>query len=424
MTEQEELLKRVKEEAEAVVRSYKENAIDKVTFETKLGELNERIAKVDISGLKAEIEAEKKAVETEIENLKRMIGEGGSKNTEQKQENHPLYRFWQEIGEKRDGKRDRVSISNAQFKAEFLKRANTDPVKTGSVTQTAAKWPAPDYESGYTDLWKQDVWVMDLARIVPLRSPNYAYCEKVAVEGTAAMTAEGTTKAQISMTYQTVSGSVKKVTDFIKVSEEALMDFDLFLSEIQSELVYQIKLKIESELMIGDGTGLHLNGVYAKASAYAWTGANDKVDSPNTLDVIRAMAGQITDVTKKMAKANICLMNEVDYFEMTSSKGEDLKYIIPSFISQTGDTIGSIRVITTPSMEAGKILVGDFRYFVVRPYEALRVEQGFDGNDFTENFVSIRAEQRLISYIKTEHCKAFVKGDIATIKAAIAKPTT
>ena len=80
MTEQEELLKKVKEEAELAVRSYKESSIDKVTFETKISELNERIAKVDISGLKTEIEAEKKAVETEIENLKRMIGEGGAQN--------------------------------------------------------------------------------------------------------------------------------------------------------------------------------------------------------------------------------------------------------------------------------------------------------------------------------------------------------
>lgn len=424
MTEQEELLKKVKDEAEAAFDSFKQRTIDKTTFDAKLGELNERIAKIDISGLKAELETERANTLRELENLKGMIESRGGSNIEQKQEDHPLYRFWQEIGEKRDGKRDRVSISNAQFKAEFLKRANTDPVKTGSVTQTAAKWPAPDYESGYTDLWKQDVWVMDLARIVPLRSPNYAYCEKVAVEGTAAMTAEGTPKAQISMTYQTVAGSVKKVTDWMKVSEEALMDFDLFLSEIQSELVYQIKLKIESELMTGDGTGLHLNGVYAKASAYTWAGANAKVFKPNTLDVIRAMAGQIRDVTKKQAQANVCLMNEVDFFEMTSSKDTNALYVIPSFISQTGETIGNIRVISTPSMEAGKILVGDFRYFVVRPYEALRVEQGFDGNDFTENMVSIRAEQRLISYIKTEHCKAFVKGDIATIKAAINKPTT
>jgi len=77
-------------------------------------------------------------------------------------------------------------------------------------------------------------------------------------------------------------------------------------------------------------------------------------------------------------------------------------------VSPDGTRIYGLPVIETNSITAGEFLVGDFRKFYIKDREAMSIQMGYDGNDWTKNLVTIIAEKRLVSYVKKNDEAAFV----------------
>jgi len=81
-----------------------------------------------------------------------------------------------------------------------------------------------------------------------------------------------------------------------------------------------------------------------------------------------------------------------------------------------GTTFMGIPIYRTKSVAAGYFLVGDFSKYHVRNAGPVTVEMGYDSDDFTKNFVTIRAEQRIACYIKANDVESFVHTTFAAAK--------
>lgn len=234
--------------------------------------------------------------------------------------------------------------------------------------------------------------------------------------GVAGMTGEGLAKTQTDFDLVERNSPTKKITAYIKVSQEMLEDIDFIEAEIRSELIELIELQLDSQLFSGDGTGNNMIGVNLNAIAFNGGGLTGTVLEANNFDVIRAVVNQI--VTANFMP-NWFLVNPTDAAAMDLTKANDGHYVMPPFTTADGTTVAGIRIIENNGVPVGDFLCGDFTKANLRIRRDMRLEIGRDQDDFTKNFFTILAEMRAVSYVKTNHFNAFVKGDFDTAKAAI-----
>jgi HK97 family phage major capsid protein len=282
--------------------------------------------------------------------------------------------------------------------------------------------PQGEREAGITRLVRRQPFILELVDVGSITSNLWEWVQQANPEGAPAMTAEGAKKAQIDFDLALASAAVRKVTAFIKVSKEMLDDIPLMESEINQELTERINLTIDVQLLSGDGTGQNLVGILENATAFApgtfATGSANEVVNPTNADALRVAINQ---VMINLFQPNYIVMHPSDVTAMDLDKGDDGHYVLPPFSTSANTIIKGIPVVSNTGVTEGDYLVGDFTKAGVRFREGLTFDIGYENDDFTKNFVTILAEARLVQRVKSNHYGAFVKGDFATDKAAIAK---
>ncbi|MDV3834198.1 phage major capsid protein [Elizabethkingia anophelis] len=261
----------------------------------------------------------------------------------------------------------------------------------------------------------------NLINVSTIKGNKVTWVNKEANEGGAGMTAEGAKKSQVSWTYTEESADVKKITEFIKVSKEALDDLDFLRSEINSELIEGVELKLDEQISSGDGTGLNLKGILPQVPVFNVTGTplDKSVSNANKRDVLRSAVALIR---KNRFNANYIIINPMDGATMELEKGTDGHYILPPFTSVDGTKVGATLVVENEAIAEGEFLAGDFTKSNLRIKEEININVGYSDDDFVKNLVTILAEMRAVHYIKKHHKPAFVKGVFADAITSINKP--
>ena len=314
-----------------------------------------------------------------------------------------------------------VSMKNGDSKTNI--RMTMKAVGNMTIAgSTTGQLPQAERESGITRIVRRNPFILELVNVGTISSNLWEWVQQANPEGAPAMTAEGAAKAQVDFELVLASAAVRKVTAYIKVSKEMLDDIPLMESEINQELSERINLTIDAQLLSGDGTGQNLTGILANATAFApgsfATGQVNQVITPINADVLRVAINQISVA---LFEANYIVMNPSDVAAMDLAKGSDGHYILPPFSTNANTVVKGIPVIANTGVTEGDYLVGDFSKAGVRFREGLSFDIGYENDDFTKNFVTILAEARLVQRVKSNHYGAFVKGDFAVDKAAIAK---
>jgi HK97 family phage major capsid protein len=294
----------------------------------------------------------------------------------------------------------------------YTKAAGTMTV--GGSTGGSAFVPTIEMVPGLVDLARNQPFIEQYANTSSTSSARIVWVEKTNPQGQAAMLGEGEVKPLISFEIKTNESFAKKVADKIKVSTEMLDDIDFIAGEIENELKYQVDMKVDAQLLAGDGVGNNLKGVTEYAGGYVLT--TIKTPTPNNADAIRAGAAQIKSLN---FNANYAFVNTIDGANMDLTKNNQGSYIIPPFQSANGLTIKGVQVVETNNIAVGSVLIGDMTKFVVRNYQSFAIHYGWVNDDFERNLVTILGERRLHAYIAENNTGAFIYDDFDTIKAAL-----
>ena len=287
------------------------------------------------------------------------------------------------------------------------------------TTNTTGQIPQEERESGITRIVRRNPFILDLVNVGSIMSNVWEWVEQKNADGGAAMTAEGAAKSQADFDLVVASANVKKVTAYIKVTKEMLDDVELMRSEIDQELTELIQLKIDDQLLNGDGLTVNLVGINQNATTYAAGAFALAIPTPNNFDVLRTAINQ---VRVNLFEPNYIIMHPTDVTAMDLAKGTDGHYILPPFASNDGTVISGIRVVANTGVTIDNFLVGDFSKAGVRFKEGLTINVGYENDDFTKNLVTILAEARLVQRVKSNHYGAFVKGVFSTAITALTKP--
>jgi HK97 family phage major capsid protein len=232
-------------------------------------------------------------------------------------------------------------------------------------------------------------------------------------DGGAAFIAEGALKPLKDWTYEEEKSTVKKVAVSTKVSTEMLHDFAYMESEIRTLLECDLLNKVDEKLLTGSGGATEPEGVTIKASAYVGTGLDGTIISPTNADAIRAGMLQMRLLRYK---PDVVFLNPTDVAALDLLKTADGHYIKVEIDA----IMQHVKVIETTEVEAGNFLLMDTQKWIVRILEDLRIEFGWENDDFRKNLVTVIAEMRLHSYQYSIDAGAVIYDEFATVKTALA----
>lgn len=367
--------------------------------------------------LSAEIKGEVVRLANELKSLKEVAPVAQFKSVEQELVDQ-LSLKKSEIDSIKDGDSKKIVLSVKA--AATMTTGNVTAVGTGGLSMLLNQ-----FEGGITPLPRSAPFFADLFAAAPTSGNTISYAEMKNPDGGAGMTGEGTAKTQADFDLVEAKTNVRKITSYIKTSKEALDDIPALAGEINNELVTLIKLKKDSEVLAGAGTGNTLSGVITNATAFTGGALALSVVTPNNYDVLVAGITQIATAEVISGQpagfmANVIVMNPSDVALMKLTKDANKNYIFP--VTLPGSTsVMEVPVISNARMTTGDFLIMDSSKGNLRIKEDITLSVGYENDDFTKNLVTILAEMRLAFYIKSQHVKAFVKGTFSTAITALTK---
>jgi HK97 family phage major capsid protein len=311
----------------------------------------------------------------------------------------------------------------------------------------------PMFLPGVVEQRFYELTIADLFTSIPTSSPDVTYLVESTANFNAAATAEAGTFPFSSEEFSRVYEQIGKITNAAQVTDEIVRDAPFLFNFLQGRLIEGIQRQEEVQLLAGGGYP-GVNGLLTRSSGFtassgtgATSGTGSSVVFPaastpgagaqsatiTTLHYGRVVAGTGTTGTPATAVAiaegafgaiidiqtslfynpNAILMNPADYHTIRIGKDANGQYYGGSmwgadygytqntgtgYIGNPGNTLWGCRVVQTPAMPAGNILVG---YFGPEVANTLRREgismqmSNQAGSNFVDGEVTLRAEERL-----------------------------
>jgi HK97 family phage major capsid protein len=279
-----------------------------------------------------------------------------------------------------------------------------------------------ELEQGVTRIVRRRPFLRALINVSSVVSKFVVYVEQKNPDpNSAGMVAEGALKPQSDFDLEETSKEVRKIATFIKVSREMLSDLSFMAGEINSELIELIQLKLDEQILLGDGIGQNLEGIDVNAVAWAAGSFAGTIPRANESDVLRVAIAQIAQAN---FLANGITLNPADAAKLQLTKATNGEYTYPVYQPAADGTIivNGVPIIENNLVPVGTFYVGDWTRSNLRIREDINIQIGYVNDDFTRNLVTILAEMRAVHYVKSNHYGAFVKGTFAPAIAALTPP--
>jgi HK97 family phage major capsid protein len=301
----------------------------------------------------------------------------------------------------------RVRIDMGTFFPSFEQKTLIDSAALGFSTPGVLE---SERVSPIAPLAKRRLTVADLIRHKPVQSGQISWIQESAFTNAASPQAESSDKGESANTFGVGYDKVATIAHWVPVSRQALDDLPELGRFLDQNLIYGLRLKLETELLAGDGLGDHLSGLLTQAGSYAGTYAvagDTRVDKLNWA---------ILELEDGDDQPNGLILNPVDYRRIVAVKTEEGgankgRYVIGDPLGGyiTVPTLWGLPVVRTNSIAVGSYLVGDFNQAVVADRQAATIDVSESHSDyFTKNKLAIRAEMRVGFAVL--RASAFLKG--------------
>lgn len=238
---------------------------------------------------------------------------------------------------------------------------------------------------------KRRLTIRQLLNVVNVSSNAVEYPKVEAVTNAAAMVAEGAAKPESGLQISLETAPIRTLAHWMKASRQILDDAPQLAALIDVELRYGLALIEEAELLTGDGTGQHLEGMIPQATAFDEALLADTVDY-NMIDQvgIAILQASLTNV-----QPDGIIIHPADWWRMRLLKDADGKYILGDPGTVVTPALFGLPVVATEAMAVDDFLVGSFASQTLYDRWQARVELGYVNDDFTRNLTTVLGEQRV-----------------------------
>ena len=280
---------------------------------------------------------------------------------------------------------------------------------TGSDTNVA-----PDRKPGVVSGAFQPMTLEAFLPSMPTSSNAIEFTKEASFTNSAAEAAEGSPKAESALTWSLVNMPVSTVAHWIKISRQLAADNAALAAYVDTRMRYGVNLKVEQQLVAGDGTAPNISGILDAGNFTAHGIANAALGS--TLKKLVLIRQIMAASWAAGFPADGILLNPADWATieielMTTAAGQTLYSV-----SEGGQPrLFGVPVIQSVGMTADNVAVGAFaQAYMVYNREGVVVEMSdSDSDNFTKNLITIRAERRLA--LATERPAAVRAGDLTPV---------
>ncbi|MDV1267257.1 phage major capsid protein [Citrobacter freundii] len=280
------------------------------------------------------------------------------------------------------------------------------PVKAALLTTNVpGNIVAPDRLPGIDTAPKQRLFIRDLIAPGTTASNTIYWVQQTGFTNNAAAVAENTTKPYSNIEFAEKITPVRTIAHLFKASKQILDDFAQLQSQVDAEMRFGLKYVEEQEILFGDGTGAHLEGIIPQASAFS---AAFQVENQNGIDDLRLAMLQ-AQLARFPASGHV--LHFIDWAKIELTKDTLGRYILANPAALTGPTLWGLPVVATEATAfQGKFLTGAFSAGaqIFDREETNVVISTENADDFEKNMITIRCEERLALAVKRP--EAFVYG--------------
>jgi HK97 family phage major capsid protein len=254
--------------------------------------------------------------------------------------------------------------------------------------------------------------VISLFDVINTDQNAFSYLEETTFTNNAAEAAEGSAVGEAALAFTEQTEAIRKMGIFIPVTDELLADESGIQGYLNSRLQTMIRLRLDSQLLSGDGTAPNLEGILDAGKASV--GSTDFSSYAGTLGKIGAIYGAITDIrVNAFTEPDAIIMHPNDWNDIVTSVGADFAGTSsagyteksPLFVAAGGMGAGpsaqiwGLKVVPTTAIAAGTVLVGKFgggeaANVVMRQGIELAVTDSHS-DFFIKNQLAIRATMRV-----------------------------
>lgn len=245
----------------------------------------------------------------------------------------------------------------------------------------------------------------------------------------------GATTHNTKLTWKVYDLKVDKVRDFITICIDMLDDYSFVEGEIRRLLDESLALKIDEDLLTGDGSSPNLIGIQSIASTFSASNADPEADytasvqSPNLIDLISIAGAQIRTFGKNNKwQPNAVLLSPRDLQLMKMLKDAERNYLKtpmlrPSLFQDANGRyyIDGMTLIENSLVPPNEFYIGDFRRGTVYARPGVTIEFSYENREnFEQELVTVKAYERLNLLVRNVDQNAFMRvTDIAAALAAI-----
>lgn len=378
------------------------------------GSMSEEAVKLLIETANSELAEQQKAQAIAIDQLKSLGGNGSTKGKTLREQIKEALTSETVKAELEAMRSKQASAKGFEIVVKAAGAMTIAGTTAATTAETALSFPQPEFIPGLNDVARNRPFLVQLLNVMNTGKELIIYTEKYNPDGAAGWLGENEAAPEVDFDVRIGNSRAKLVSCFIEVSTQMLDDVDYMASEIEKELIYQEAIKIDTDLLTGDGVGDNLAGIDSFAGGYTLTSSQLSTTNPNNCDAIIACA---TQIAHDNFNPDIAVLNPIDYAQTTLLKGTTGYYIVNP--NNEGNKWGKILVVESNQVPVGYTMVMDSSKTNLYRYKDLNISYGWVNDNFKKNMVTIMANQRLHFFIKNNDVNGFIYDTLANIKAAL-----
>lgn len=282
-----------------------------------------------------------------------------------------------------DANRDMLA-KTGKLRLELNFKAAGDPVTTASgrrIISAGVGAPAAGV-IGFQDALRQ--------RAVP-GTTAIEYSRYTGIEGAAAQqAAEGDTKASVRPTHTLIQQTAITIAGLTKISKQALNDSAELKAAVETVLYRSCATALDTALVSG-----------ATGFTGGYSGLAFSVTSGTYTALVDAVSEAVANMRVAGFVADVVALAPADFLAMQVLKGTDGHYLSGPPLGALPQELRGLRVVLSPTVDAGKALVCDSAHSELLIVDSFGVEVGTDGDDFSKNLYTLRGELRVIPVFRT-----------------------